>query len=92
MSLKEKYREYLIKKGYKQVTPSGRDSTVPDYLRRIDGICEWENITWEKLYENIEYYCSLYEYDGPKSDLGAKSHNAYISALRRFNEFKASES
>ena len=40
--MKEQFCQFLINKGYKVVTPSGNPSTVYDYLKRIDKVCEWE--------------------------------------------------
>ncbi len=88
--LKKLFKDWLIEKGYKQFTPKGNSSTVYDYLKRVDKICECENITLAELFEKISEIRSLYDYNGPKKELGAKSHNAYICALRRFEEFKAS--
>lgn len=90
-SLKCLFKEWLINKGYKEFTPRGNPSTVYDYLKRLDGVCSWENITLTELYQNITDIRKLYDYNGPKKELGAKSHNAYISALRRFEEFKESK-
>jgi len=85
--MKKQFEEYLISKGYKQTTPSGHPSTVYDYIKRIDKICEWENMTWEQLSNNVQKILSLYDVGGVKENYGKLSHNAVISALRRFSEF-----
>lgn len=85
--MKKQFEEYLISKGYKQTTPSGNPSTVYDYVKRINNICKWENITWEELANNIQVYLPQYDIGGKKEDLGKKSHNAVINDLRRFSEF-----
>lgn len=86
-NIKSSFQEFLIKQGYKITTPSGNPSTVYDYKKRIDFVCEIENITWEQLAENIDSIINLYEPSGAKSMLGAKSHNAVISALKQFKIF-----
>ena len=86
-NIKSSFQEFLIKQGYKITTTSGNPSTVYDYKKRIDFVCEIENITWEQLAENIDSIINLYEPSGAKSMLGAKSHNAVISALKQFKIF-----
>lgn len=85
--MKSKFTEYLIKNGYKQFTPKGYPSTAYDYPNRIEKVLYWEKMTWEELAENIDVIKSKYDINGEKSELGKKSHNAVISALRRFYEF-----
>lgn len=85
--MKNRFKEYLICNGYKETTPSGNPSTVYDYIKRIDKICEWENLSWEKLAANIEILLPSYDVGGEKEEYGYKSHNAVINALRRFSEF-----
>ena len=36
----EGFENYLIKEGYSQYTPSGNPSTVYDYCRRVERVCE----------------------------------------------------
>ncbi len=85
--MKNEFEKFLIEKGYKVTTPSGHPSTVYDYLKRIDKVCEWENKSWAELATNISNIISQYDIGGSKEDLGRKSHNAVINALRRFGEF-----
>lgn len=87
MNIKEKFEKYLIDEGYKQITPSGNPSTVYDYVKRINKICEWENITWQELVDNIQIILPKYDTGGEKEDLGKRSHSAVINALKRFSEF-----
>lgn len=79
--------EYLTKQGYSVTNPAGNPSTVYDYAKRIDKVCEWENTTWEGLSQNIGTILAQYDTGGIKEDLGHKSNNAVINALRRFSEF-----
>jgi len=85
--MKKYFEDYLISKGYKQTTPSGHPSTVYDYVKRIHKICEWENMTWGQLADNIQDVLSQYNMGGLKEELGNKSHKAVINALKRFSEF-----
>ncbi len=85
--MKEQFKAYLIDQGYSVVTPSGKPSTVYDYQKRIDKVCEWEHTTWVGLATSIEKFVALYDVGGLKEDYGNKSHKAVINALKRFEEF-----
>lgn len=85
--MKEQFKEYLIMQGYSVTTPRGKPSTVYDYLKRIDKVCEWENTTWMSLTDNIYAFLSQYDVGGSKEALGKTSHSAVINALRRYSEF-----
>ena len=85
--MKQEFRNFLVKQGYKLTTPSGNPSTVYDYLKRIDKVCEWENTSWEGLAKNIEIIVQLYDVGGKKETLGNKSHRAVINALKRYQEY-----
>lgn len=87
IDMKKQFEEYLINKGYKQTTPSGQPSTVYDYIKRIDRVCEWENMNWEQLADSIQKILCQYDIGGEKENLGKISHNAVINALRRFSDF-----
>ena len=86
-SLRNEFKEFLIKQGYKLKTPSGNNSTVYDYQKRIDYVCEIENCNWEELATNITTAIHDYSPNGEKSKYGAKSHNAVFSALKQYHEF-----
>lgn len=85
--MKEQFKEFLVKQGYSVTTPSGNPSTVYDYAKRIDKVCEWENTTWAGLAENIGVIVAQYDGGGIKEELGRKSNSAVINALKRFSEF-----
>ena len=81
------FKNYLIRNGYSEYTPSGNPSTVYDYQKRIQTICERENIpTLDILCDRIDEIENRYSEYGEESSFGARSHNAYISALRRFQD------
>lgn len=52
----ENFKNYLIQKGYSEYTPSGNPSTVYDYVKRINKICERERISIKQLADNIDVY------------------------------------
>ncbi|MBQ8960578.1 MAG: hypothetical protein IJ071_05095 [Ruminococcus sp.] len=85
--MKEEFREYLIKNNYRVETPSGRPSTVGDYIKRIDSICSWEGCSWEDLAENIDKIVEEYDIGGDKEALGEKSHRSVRNALKAFRAF-----
>lgn len=85
--MKEQFEAYLIRMGYKQVTPSGHPSTVYDYIKRIDHVCKWEDMSWQKLAENIGTVVPQYDTGGPKEEAGNRSHKSVINALKRFADF-----
>ena len=85
--MKEDFEAYLVARGYKQVTPSGKPSTVYDYCRRIDFIVQEERCTWQELAEKIDDILPCYDSGGSKEGLGRLSHSAVINALKRFSEF-----
>lgn len=82
----ENFRKYLIQQGYSEFTPSGNPSTVYDYGKRVNKICDRENISLNKLASNIGNYVEKYD-SGEEKEFGSRSHNAYINALKRFKEF-----
>ncbi|MGB7606724.1 MAG: hypothetical protein WBL93_14735 [Lutisporaceae bacterium] len=85
--MKEQFQKYLIARGYSVKTPAGNPSTVYDYQKRINKICEWENTTWAGLAANIGAFVFLYDVGGEKEEQGKESKSAYINALKRFSEF-----
>lgn len=89
--MKQQFQDYLIKKGYSVITPAGNPSTVYDYVKRIDKVCEWENMTWSELGQNIDVIVTQYDRGGRKEELGRTSNNAVINALKRFSEFLATQ-
>lgn len=85
--MKNQFEFYLINQGYKQTTPSGRPSTVYDYIKRIDSVCVQENKSWASLAQEINFIVQAYDKGGCNEKLGNKSHRAVINALKRFAEF-----
>ena len=83
----ENFKRYLIQQGYSEYTPSGNPSTVYDYGKRVEKILEREKISISKLTENIDFYVSKYDAFGSETEFGKKSHNAFINALKRFQDF-----
>ena len=83
----ENYRDYLIEKGYSDLTPQGKPSTATDYSKRVKRIIERENISINQFSNNIDLYVEDYGPEGNNSEYGKKSNNAYISALKQFKNF-----
>ncbi len=82
------YGDFLKKRGYSLVTPSDHPSTVYDYQKRVQTICAREHIpSLDILATKIDSIVIKYSIGGKESAFGARSHNAYINALRRFQEF-----
>ncbi len=84
--MREKFKAYLIFRGYSETTKSGHKSTVYDYVKRIDRVCEWESMDWETLETHIDVIVPQYDRGGEKEQLGNKSHRAVINALLRLQE------
>ena len=85
--MQEQFKKWLIRKGYKEYTPSGNPSTVYTYVKCIDKVCKIENLSWDALAKNIDYIVPLYDKNGEKANIGKQSHNSVISALKQFQEF-----
>jgi len=81
------FKQYLIQKGYSEYTPSGNPSTVYDYIKRINKICERERISTKQLADNIDDYVKKYDTFGSEEEFGKKSHSSFINALKRFKEY-----
>lgn len=82
------FKNWLVNRGYKEYTPSGNPSTAYDYVKRINFVIEQEHYnSWQNVADNIDFLLREYGETGRKAMLGKKSHNAVISALRRFKEF-----
>ena len=85
--MEEQFKEFLKAEGYSEFTPSGHKSTVYYYAKRVNRVCEYEHMTWDELKDNISSVVKLYDVGGEKEDIGKKSHNAYINAIRAFQKF-----
>lgn len=85
--MKAQFRQWLVSRKYKEMTPSGKPSTVDDYVMRVEKVCEWECMTWPNLAVDIERIIQEYSAGGIKAEKGNMSHKAVINALRRFKEF-----
>lgn len=84
---KREYQNYLISKGLKLESLSGKPSTVSDYVNWVKRISENENITWQQLANNIKIFLPKYDIGGKKEDYGKKSNKSAINALRHFSDF-----
>ena len=66
----------------------GAGNTASAYtVGSIGDFDSFENISINTLYKNIDDYVEKYGPSGNESEFGKKSHNAYISALKKFKNF-----
>lgn len=80
----DEFKEYLVKRALKEY----EDGTARNYKSGIRTICKRENINTAKMLINrIDELEQKYGETGSEAAFGKKSHNSYINAVRRFNEF-----
>lgn len=89
--MRDRFEEYLIRKGFKVKTPKGQPSTVYNYLRRIDYICEIEKKDWIELSKIAISILPDYEIGGKKEIIGSESHGTVRCALSTFCDFLKEE-
>jgi|GEM_PF-1590514 len=88
INYKGRYRDYLIKLGYKEYTPSGNPSTVYQYIKSIELVMYHENYNyWQDVADNIDELIPKYDIGGKKEKIGNQSKRSVINALKRFEEF-----
>ena len=78
LDIKEDFKQWLIKKGYKEKTRTNRPGSVYDYLIRNERICTQCKITWEQLALDLYTILSIYAEQNAK---------IYVRAITKFNEF-----
>lgn len=82
INIRDSYKQWLIEQGLKTETPSKHSSTVTEYLRRIDRICDkhyksHDATAWNKLTKNIQallisyHECQTKEYLINKQNIDA---------------------
>lgn len=87
MDLRKSFEEFLVKKDILNIQ-LGLPSTVYDYIKRIDFVCEEECLlSWSQLASNIGKFVCMYDIGGRKEALGEKGHKTIINSLKRFREF-----
>lgn len=87
MAILDDFQQWLKSHGYKEYTPSGNPSTVYDYRKRIESVCDEEGISLTELIKKIDTIVLEYGPNGKKEYVGKKSHSAVINALCRFQEY-----
>lgn len=83
----DNFSRFLIQHGYREYTPSGNPSTVYDYVKRVEKICERERISIKQLEESISFYVNKYDTFGSEEAFGNQSHRSFINALKRFEDY-----
>jgi len=58
-----------------------------DYVTGVKNIFKREEISIDQLADNIGVCVKKYDIFGSDAEFGKRSHNAFISALKRFEEF-----
>lgn len=86
-TVKKEYETYLIDNGYAEFTPKGAESTVSQYVKRVNDVLEREHLTWSSLENHISNLLSLYGKGGAKEDFGNIQHQTVIYALKAFDKF-----
>ena len=82
------FAKFLREKGCSDVTPYGKDSTIPDYIDRLRRICTKEGFsTFDELAINITHIVKKYSSNGSESEYGQQSNGSNIKALQFFEEF-----
>ena len=83
----QKFKQYLITRGFKEYSENARPSTVIDYVSRVNKICLREGMTEQQLADNINTILEQYGRLGEKWTIGKKSHESYFNALLQFKKF-----
>ena len=67
--MKKQYKNWLIANGYKMFTPAPNyfPSTAYDYLRGVNRVCEYENLSIEGVAKKIDVLLPKYEPSGEMS-------------------------
>ena len=82
------FAKFLKEQGCSDVTPSGNDSTISDYVNRLKRICINEGfLTFDELAINITHILKKYSANGSESEYGQQSNGSNIKALKFFEEF-----
>lgn len=89
VAMKKNFEQYLIDKGYKELTEKGKPSTVYDYPKRIDKISKHYNKDVYSIEDSSELEKIIEELNknGKNKELGNQSNRAVYSAMARYCEF-----
>ena len=87
MNTHDKFMEYLLKLGLKELTPSGTPSTAPQYVRAVEKVLAAEGLTMATVTaEQMGALVRMYDVGGEKEAIGVEGHRLVICALKRFQE------
>ena len=85
------YTTWLQNQGYSLLTPSGRPSSIYDYLRGIKRVCREENIVLEEAAEHIDELSRLYRRGGQYESIGRKISGSVAASVAQFKKFVAEQ-
>ena len=87
MNTHDKFMEYLLKLGLKELTSSGKPSTAPLYVRAVEKVLAAEGLSMDTVTaERMGALVRMYDVGGEKEAIGAEGHRTVICALKRFQE------
>lgn len=66
----EKQFKVFLREGYIDVTPSGHESTVYDYAKRVERVLMWEGVSRNELLNEILQIVQKYDIGGEKEYIG----------------------
>lgn len=81
------FENWLISRGFSEITPSGRKSTVYSYVNSVNKVCSYEGFVLVELANQIDSIVEEYSLGGSKELFGQESHATVINALKQFQEF-----
>lgn len=81
------YGLYLMARNYGVYTQQGTESTTMSYVRAIINICKNEDISFDRLLQDINRFVKIYGLTGTKKDKGQTGNGTWRNALNRLQEF-----
>lgn len=90
--MEKQFEKFLLDEGFSEITPSGNNSTVYDYSKRVAKVCHNEGYpSLRQFAKDIDIILPKYREGGEKEDIGKQSSKAVISALEQFKLFVSGE-
>lgn len=86
-NMEKDFESFMRINGYSKKSLNGDKSTIYSYITSVKSIMKDEGLDWDTLYKQISSIVPMYDIGGKKEDIGNKSNNTIINALRRFEDF-----